>query len=364
MNKTWSVVLIILACLGVLSGSYWYFVLRPATSTTEQIEAASVPVQKQSAAPSGQPPASTVNNQPVPQVPEVKPKQEATEPLEAGKQEPIVEVGIEQPVVGVSSPLPPPIDPLLLSGLLKLPVPSAPKVPVPFAVREPLVQASTEVATKEETPSADVQPIPVEPAVIIEETPEMVVPETKAPQEEPSAIEVAPESEKVVLTPSVPQTPVIPTTRVEIDPQPLTWTIGTAVSFANFGLPLPLTHNGFSVQVDILKHTDTLFSFGGALEYGQIDGDSYLSVLAKGQWTFREDRAFNIPVSVSLGPTFLMGTSNEFGLSAKVLGGFSYEIVRNLRFFYQAGIQAQWVITKPDFTLTLEPMRVGFSYSF
>lgn len=364
MNKTWSVVLIILACLGVLSGTYWYFVLRPATSTTEQIEAASAPVQMQSAEPSGQSPALTGNNQPIPQVPEIMPKQEATQPLNVGEPEPIVEVSIEQPVVDVSSPLPPPIDPLLQSGLLKLPIPSAPKVPVPFAVREPLVQASTEVASKEETPSAEAQPIPVEPAVIVEETPEMVVPETEAPQEEPSAIEVAPESEKVVLTPSVPQTPVIPTTRVEIDPEPLTWTIGTAVSFANFSLPLPLTRNGFSVQVDILNHTDTLFSFGGALEYGQIDGDSYLSVMAKGQWTFREDRAFNIPVSLSLGPTFFFGTSTEFGLTAKVMGGFSYEIIRDLRFFYQAGIQAQWVITKPDFTLTLEPMRVGFSYSF
>ncbi len=341
MNKTWSVVLIILACLAVLSGTYWYFVLRPETPNppAEQVEAALAPQQPplvQAAVP------PKVEQQKQAEAPPVQ------EPPVRVDQPAVMEIPIEQPDMANIAELPPPIDPLLQSGLLKLPTTSAPDVLIPYAAPAPLVMA----ASKPEQPKPEPVAEPVVPKPVFARQP--IVEEERAP--EPVM------EEKVVLTPMAPRTPQIPTTRVQVDTEPLNWTIGTAVSFANFDLPLK--RNGFSVQVDVLKHTRSLFAFGGALEYGQIDGNSFLSTLAKGQWTLRKDQAFTIPVSVSLGPTFFFGTSTEFGLTAKVLAGFSYEIVRNMRFFYQSGIQAQWVITSSDFKLTLEPMRVGFSYSF
>lgn len=359
VNKTLSVVLIVVACLVVLSGTYWYFAMRPQTRAPEQGE-------QLQAQPSQ--PAEALLQPPIQPIPEEEPKPAVIEePVQLEVQakeamvpeEPIAEVPIEQPVLTNTDPLPPPIDPLLKSGLLKLPVSSAPKVPIPFAPEPPLVKASAEAETAPEEPVADDRELPVEETTIGEAP--LVPAAMQDGQESPP--EAASESGKVVLTPIAPQTPQIPTSRVEIDPEPLGWTIGTAVSFANFDLPA-LGNSGFSVQLDILKHTDTLFSFGGALEYERDGGENQLSVLAKGQWTFRKDEAFNIPLSISLGPTFFFGTSPEFGLTAKVLGGFSYEIVENLRFFYQAGIQAQWVITSPDFNFSFEPMRVGFSYSF
>ncbi len=352
MNKTWSVVLIILACLTVLSGTYWYFAMKPETQTVEQGE----PVQTQHLEPTVQSQAApTLEDTAKPALPVVPMQEEQkVQPVEAVQQQIIVEVPIQMPVMDATAPLPPPIDPLLQAGLLKLPIPSAPSVPIPFATPQPLVKASTKTETPKEAPVAS----DTKEELVLAEEPEVMDLEA----EEPVA-PISGESEKVILTPIAPQTPLIPTNRVQIDPEPLSWTIGAAISFANFDLP-SLNNNGFSFQVDVLKHTDTLFSFGGALEYGQVDGNSYLSTLAKGQWTFRKDKAFNIPVSVSLGPTFLFETNTEFGLTAKVSAGFSYEIVKDLRFFYQAGIQAQWMITKNDFTVSLEPMHIGFSYSF
>jgi len=358
VNKTWSVVLIILACLTVLSGTYWYFAMRPETQTVEQGE----PVQTQHLEPSVQSQeAPTLEDTAEPALP-VEPMQEVqnVQPVEAVQQQTIVEVPIQMPVMDDTAPLPPPIDPLIQSGVLKLPTSSAPSVPIPFAAPQPLVRASTTTETPKEEPVAP----DTDDEIVLDEEPIAEKPEVMALEAEEPVAPIAGESEKVVLTPIAPQTPQIPTNRVQIDPEPLSWTIGTAVSFANFDLP-SLNSNGFSLQVDVLKHTDTLFSFGGALEYGRDkSGENQLSVLVKGQWTFREDKAFNIPVSISLGPTFFFGSSSELGLTAKVTGGFSYEIVKNLRFFYQAGIQAQWVITAPDFNLSLEPMHIGFSYSF
>lgn len=357
MNKTWSVVLIILACLTVLSGTYWYFAMRSETQTVEQGE----PVQTQHLESSVQSQAApTLEDTAEPALP-VEPMQEVQEvqPVEAVQQQTIVEVPIQMPVMDDTAPLPPPIDPLIQSGLLKLPTSSAPSVPIPFAAPQPLVRASTTTETPKEEPVAP----DTDDEIVLDEEPIAEKPEVMALEAEEPVAPIAGESEKVVLTPIVPQTPQIPTNRVQIDPEPLNWTIGAAISFANFDLP-SLNNNGFSFQVDVLKHTDTLLSFGGALEYGQVDGNSYLSTLAKGQWTFREDKAFNIPVSVSLGPTFLFETNTEFGLTAKASAGFSYEIVKDLRFFYQAGIQARWMITKNDFTVSLEPMHIGFSYSF
>lgn len=358
MNKTWSVVLIILACLGVVSGTYWYFVMRPEPSTTSQVPQIQPPVQPEPALVAAQTPSLP----PVAETPEQQePKQE--EAVIVNQPEPIVEVTIEQPALAPIPPLPPPVAPLLVSGLLKLPTPSASSVPIPFALAKPLVQAMAkvepmEVSQPSEEERAPLQEILGQPLAEPSEVPPQVQPSQEQPPLEPEK-----ESGKVVLTPSPPKAPAIPTTRVQIDPKPLSWTIGTAISFTNLDLSTK-SNTGFSFAVDVLKHTDSLFSFGGALEYGQVNGDSYLSVLAKGQWTFRKERSFSLPVSVSLGPTFILGTSTEFGLSAKVLGGFSYEIVKNMRFFYQGGIQAQWVLTKSDFTLSLEPMHIGFSYSF
>jgi hypothetical protein len=99
-------------------------------------------------------PAEALLQPPIQPIPEEEPKpavieepvQQEVQAIEAM----VPEVPIEQPDLTNTNPLPPPIDPLLKSGLLKLPVSSAPKVPIPFAPEPPLVKASAEAETAPE----------------------------------------------------------------------------------------------------------------------------------------------------------------------------------------------------------------------
>jgi hypothetical protein len=51
-------------------------------------------------------------------------------------------------------------------------------------------------------------------------------------------------------------------------------------------------------------------------------------------------------------------------VTGKIQGGISYALTEWMRVFYEVGVQAQWNITANDFTTQLEPMRIGFGFSF
>ncbi len=349
MNRTWSVVLIIVACLLVLSGTYWYVVVRDKPSQSAVVQPEEPKTQVPEAVGS-----TPIPEQSEPEVEETKPTTPATsteeviEAVDISKALELVEVVIEQPTQKML-PLSPPVDPLIAQGILRLPKQDAVSVDIPFAPP----------ATEKKDAIAESEPILQEIPMVAAEEP---APSGEAPLEEQEEKQGAEEvKETITLVPSSPVAPAIPTSRVEFDPQPLSWSIGTSVSFIDY--QWPDAYKGFDVQLDVLKHTDSLFQFGGTMEYARVNSQSQISVLAKAQWIFRSDKTISLPVSISLGPTFFLGTSSGLGLTAKVQGGFSYALTDFLRFFYQAGIQAQWAITDAKFTVALEPMRIGFSFS-
>jgi hypothetical protein len=176
-------------------------------------------------------PAEALLQPPIQPIPEEEPKPAVIEePVQLEVQakeamvpeEPIAEVPIEQPVLTNTDPLPPPIDPLLKSGLLKLPVSSASKVPIPFAPEPPLVKASAEAETAPEEPVADDRELQFEETTIGEAP--LVRLQCKTGRRALQRLQVR-AGESSAHTHSA-QTPQIPTSRVEIDPEPLGWTMG------------------------------------------------------------------------------------------------------------------------------------------
>ncbi|WP_320123056.1 hypothetical protein [uncultured Sphaerochaeta sp.] len=347
MNKIWSVVLIVIAVLTVAAGTYWYVEFRPLagqrgteqTATSEQTgKSETIQVPEVSPAQYVEPKQATELPPELMQRPE-EPVQEPPTPSM-----PVMREEAKQSVIQVTEPMPLPIDPLIKNGILKLPRPRGPVVQVPFA---PPRVAGTDQEEKGLMEKAA-------PVLGLEEEPrkkeeQMVLP---LPEEE---------TQKVILKPS---TPSVATSAVTFDEEAFQWSINSSVSFLDY--QFPGSDKGFDIQVDLLRHTEGAFRFGGTLEYAKVGGDQEISVLGKVQWNLRDDKPLSFPLSVSLGPTVIIPSSgsNEFGVTGKIQGGVSYALTEWMRVFYEAGVQAQWVITANDFTIQLEPMRIGFGFSF
>lgn len=344
MNKIWSIALIVVASLAAVGGTYWYFEIRETPGMVQEVQQETL-VQ--------QPVTETTK----PQEPKSKAESAspviAAVPIQESAASPAPPIIVEKPVIEEPKPveqvLPPPVSTLLTSPLFVRRAQSAPAVPVPFAptfvernVTEPETSQARPVPTLEQEEI-------VEPADVIDE-------QREVPAEAPA------EPEKLILTPKAPASPVIPTSRTEFDPTPLTWTVGASVSFIDFQWPGP--ERGFDAQFQVLRQGEGMFSFGGMAEYAKVDGDQQISLMATGTWTISKEEALSFPLSISLGPSFFLGANNGWGMRAKLYAGISYAITRQFRFFYQAGLEMLWNITDSDLSFALEPMRVGFSYSF
>ncbi|MGH0052831.1 MAG: hypothetical protein ACQ5SW_05535 [Sphaerochaetaceae bacterium] len=342
MNKTWSVVLIVIAVLAVAAGTYWYVEFRPLANQgqTEQATGMEQIQHSNSIQPRILPDSSPST--------ETEERSQSTEsPIQNPPSIPVMKATSQQITEAKHQeikPMPLPVDPLIASGVFKLPKPRGPVVTIPFALPE-TVDIAHAKGLLEEKPG-----IPLS----IEE-----VPKKKEEQEELTLPEA--ETQTVVL---IPRTPSMTSSEVAFDPESFAWSINSSVSFIDY--QFPGTVKGFDIQVDLLKRGEGSFMFGGALEYGKVGNDHELSVLGKVQWTFRGDSPLSFPLSISIGPTFLFTNSggNEFGLTGKIQGGISYALTEWVRVFYEAGVQAQWIITENDFSLQLEPMRIGFGFSF
>ncbi|NLK05335.1 MAG: hypothetical protein GX315_03135 [Spirochaetales bacterium] len=344
MNKIWSIALIVVASLAAVGGTYWYFEIRETPVMVQEVQQETLVQQPITETTKPQKPENTI--EPAPPVALASPVQEA--PAQPPK--PIIE---EKPVIEEPKPvaqvLPPPVSTLITSPLFARRAQSAPAVPIPFA------------PTFVESPAAEPEESQVLPTPTLEQEPIVEVAEVAdVPMEVPT--EAPAEAEKMILTPKAPASPIIPTSRTEFDPTPLTWTVGASVSFMDFQWPGP--ERGFDVQLEVLKNGEGMFSFGGMAEYAKVDGDQQISVMATGTWTINKEEALSFPLSISLGPSFFLGANNGWGMRAKLNAGISYAITRQFRFFYQAGLEMLWNITDSDLRFALEPMRVGFSYSF
>ncbi|MGE4453133.1 MAG: hypothetical protein AB7D92_01250 [Sphaerochaeta sp.] len=346
MNKIWSVVLIVIAVLTVAAGTYWYVEFRPLAGQTDAEQTSLVEQMPQKNPESIQDPSPVFAQNEEPRemapIPE-EPLQSVATPQQETPPPPAIQAEGKQVAYQEVREMPLPVDPLITSGVFKLPRPRGPAVKIPFAppraeeldrVQEGLVKQATPDLTVQEEPKKKEDPV------------EVPLPE--------------PESQKVILTPSKPK---VASSEVAFDDTAFQWSINSSVSFLDF--QFPDAERGFDLQVDVLRHGKNGFKFGGTLEYGKVGTTSEISVLAKAQWNLQSDKQLSFPLSVSLGPTvFLDPEGNDFGVTGKIQGGLSYAITEWMRFFYEAGVQAQWNISGEDFSIQLEPMRVGFGFSF
>jgi len=346
VNKIWSIALIVVASLAAVGGTYWYFEIRETPDVVQQVQQETVPKQPTSVeAPPKK--AETIVQAPKPVVAAVPSQEEQDTPSTAPVQ--VERPQIEEPKP-VMQELPPPVSTLLTSPLFARRAQNAPDIQIPYAPSSLGVNAT--IAEQQSEPS--IQELPQE---AIAEQAEVVVEQTEQ-AEEP----IPSEPEKMILTPKAPATPEIPTSRTEFDPTPLTWTVGASVSFIDFQWPGP--EQGFDAQLQVLKQGDGMFGYGAMAEYTKVEGDQQLSLMATGTWTINKKKDVSFPLSISLGPSFFLGANNGWGIRAKLYAGISYAITRQFGFFYQAGVEALWNITDPDLCFGLEPMRVGFTYSF
>nr|WP_319472750.1 hypothetical protein [uncultured Sphaerochaeta sp.] len=347
MNKIWSVVLIVIAVLTVAAGTYWYMEFRPLAgqSGTEQTTTSEQTDKRETIQ---APQASPAQNIEPKQATEIPP--ELMQRTKEAVQEtpipsmPVMKEEAKQSVIQITEPMPLPVDPLIKNGILKLPRPRGPVVQVPFA---PPRVAGTDQDEK---------------GLMEQATPVLELEEEPRKKEEQVALPLPEEeTQKVVLKPSIPSAA---TSAITFDEEAFQWSINSSVSFLDY--QFPGSDKGFDIQVDLLRHTEGAFKFGGTLEYAKVGGDHEISVLGKVQWNLRDDKPLSFPLSVSLGPTFIIPSSgsNEFGVTGKIQGGISYALTEWMRVFYEAGVQAQWIITTNGFNIQLEPMRIGFGFSF
>jgi hypothetical protein len=347
VNKIWSVVLIVIAVLSVAAGTYWYVEFRPLAGQSET-EQTTTSEQTQKSESIQVPPVSSVQKDEPPQTAEIPSEslQQSSEepPVQEVPSVPVMKVEAQQSVLQVTKPMPLPVDPLITNGILKLPRPKGPVVQIPFA---PPIVAETDQAGE---------------GLVQETTPVLDMEEEPRKKEEQETIPLPEEEiQTVVLKPS---TPPIASSNVSFDQEAFQWSVNSSVSFLDY--QYPGGDKGFDIQVDLLKHGEGAFRFGGTLEYAKVEDDHEISVLGKVQWNLRNDKPLSFPLSISLGPTVIIPSSgnNEFGVTGKIQGGISYALTEWMRVFYEVGVQAQWNITANDFTTQLEPMRIGFGFSF
>lgn len=386
MNRTWSIILIVVACIAILGGTYWFFEMRtPAvqeSQTSDPVD--TTPSEILTAAPKTEP------AQTKPLVAPASPTPSSEQPIRT--EEPVIEeekpseVSIAE-VQREETQMPPPISPIISNGSLRLPPLSAGigALPVSYMQKEegPLPEKAVEEeglpvempstiattsaveVTQEGVPENEAveQILGTQEAVIV---PEVAVAE-EIPIEEPviETVEpeiVAKEAEQESFIP-IPKAPTITETKSEIDVETLNREGTLSVSFLNFNYPG--ANKVFSANFDFLIHQDS-FAYGGTLEVGRITNlnELQVSLLGKVVWTLGGENEVTFPLSISLGPTMFYDTDVSWGLTARINAGINYEITDSLWFFYSVGAAYQLNITDMAHRFVLEPMRMGFGIRF
>lgn len=393
MKKTWSIILIIIASIVILGGTYWYFGMKkPKTQEgpkpTTVVEAAQ-PMPAEGKA-KGDTPALAKTEPPLPQaVASPKETPAETKPVEA------------KPVP--AQPMPTPVAPSIAKGggfvLPTLgakgegvvtdnttsvlaseglepraeestavvaekettpepePVAEEPVMGVPVVQEDPMVEPMEKVVPLESPIEADVEEDPILP-VVEEEIPEVVVEEPAAVVIEPAPVDTIPIAESPIAE----------------EPQPkdekATIRASLSVSFLDYNFPKEFSspEKSFNVNMDLIRQKDN-FGWGGALEVGKNTTTDIMqiSLLAKTEWTLGKGKV-TFPLSISLGPTLFINTTLDtiaFGMNAKLGAGVTYTISESFRMFYAVGVGA--IMNFKDTTslrFVLEPIKVGIGFSF
>ena len=404
MNKTWSIILIVVACIVVVGGTYWYFGMqKPKKAETQTPSTVVEPAKVQSPAAKENPivAPSAKTEPPLPQA-TVAPKESPATPASQAK--PAAVKTVQESLPGETpnvKPIPSPIAPTISKG---------------GGLRLPSFGSGLENETAEkEKPTSvlasEALPVKVEVATlpaIEEKKPELVAEESVEQQELPFIADiVSPENEEEGQLPfiaenstgALPQDVQLgvvtekptealpeveqkaPSTAVATPPAVKILRSGTAlvedetkndktsidaslsVSFLDYNFP----DKGFNVSLDVMSQKE-VFGWGGTLEVAKVGTkDVQISLLAKAAWRLGKG-AVTYPLSISLGPTlFVDSATNDtgFGLKAKIGAGVTYAISESFRFFYAVGVGATYNFQdSSSLKFVLEPIRVGVGFSF
>ncbi len=406
MNKTWSIILIVVACIVVLGGTYWYFGMQKPKTQEEATPPAVVEPVK------GQPPIA--EDSPVisadTQEGTLPPKQTEISGAIPSTTEPVEKIQKDTLPAETSrlmNPLPAPIAPSISKGggfsLPTLKPNSGEEVADKNSKTS--VLASEELTTKTEanklSPAVEEAAEVIEPQPVIENsamhqelpdsatftTPKDTTPEnlqatttdevvlpavaekpvTSQPEEEqsiPLAAVVTPPTVKLLRS----ETALVEGQATEEKP---TLEANLSVSFLdyNFTNDFSAQEKSFNVSLNVMNQKE-LFGWGGTLEVGKTDSKIVqVSLLAKTTWKLGKDKdVVTFPLSISLGPMLFIDSATnttEFGMKAKLSAGVTYAISESFRMFYEVGVGATYNFQdSTSFTFVLEPIRIGVGFSF
>ena len=381
MNKTWSIILIVVASIVVLGGTYWYFGMQKSKNQEKPTTSAVVENAKI------QPPIAKANAV-VPTIPKKEPTlyKQIVEP----KVTPVAESNPAEQAVKETLPAETP------KAIKRLPAPIAPIITMNggFALpsfgdtsekAEAEKEAQTSVLSSKQLPpktEESILPLVGEekrkiepgPAVVQEEIP--VVVQEKIPAVTEGPVASLPEAEQsiaatvVEMAPTT-NTPIMITAVAEkmaIDDKKAI-EANLSVSFLEYNFPrnFSSSEKSFTVSLDVMSQKE-VFGWGGTLEVGRNTTTKVvqISLLGKTAWSLGKD-VVTFPLSVSFGPTlFINSTANttEFGMKGKLSAGVTYAISESFRMFYAIGIGATYNFSSPSFRFVLEPIRIGMGFSF
>lgn len=153
----------------------------------------------------------------------------------------------------------------------------------------------------------------------------------------------------------------IPTARVESEPVSTNWLVGAKISIVHRDLAT-FGPAGLGFEVDFMRRHNDLFSWGGTAVVAK-DADWRVDLLFNARWTPRANEKLSFPLTLSLGPSLLFSPTTSFAVAARAQAGISYALTERLSLFYEAGIGARYGVGS-GFSASLEPIKIGFSYSF
>ena len=374
MNKTRSIILIVVACIVVLGGTYWYFGMqKPKTQEGATTPAVVDPVKKEPTiakeSPVVPPPAvEEMTSLPKAAVEQKQKTATAEKPTMKDKDLPTTEQK--------AKPIPSPVAPIItMAGGFSLPT---------LEVRgeeEPIVQETlTSVLVSEALPKRErTQPLEEDVSALpsdlasedVAQSVELSLATSKTVESLPEAVTIPPSNGA-----AIPQTNMIlrSETGAEEKENPKrekpAMEGSLSVSFLDYNFPKDFStaEKGFNVSLDIMRQNE-MFGWGATLEVGKKTAADIVqvSLLARGVWRLGEGRV-TFPLSISLGPTlFIDSTANttEFGIKGKLGAGVTYAISESFRIFYAIGVGATYNFQNRSLSrFVLEPIRVGVGFSF
>ena len=383
MNKTWSIILIVVACIVVLGGTYWYFGMqKPKTQVNPTTSAVVEPakIQPLPAKANAVVAPSPKTEQPLPKQvvdPKVKPAA-GTSPTPT---EPTVKGSLPVETPKVIKQLPAPIAPIITkNGGFALP-----SFGDTGEKAEAEKEAQTSVLSSKQLPpktEESILPLVGEekrkiepgPAVVQEEIP--VVVQEKIPAVTEGPVASLPEAEQSITVTVVEMSPTTNTPKSETavadkmaieDKSAIEANLSVSFLEYNFPRNFSSSEKSFTVSLDVMSQKE-VFGWGGTLEVGRNTTTKVvqISLLGKTAWSLGKD-VVTFPLSVSFGPTlFINSTANttEFGMKGKLSAGVTYAISESFRMFYAIEIGATYNFSSPSFRFVLEPIRIGMGFSF